>query len=439
MAKDQRHLRFHGGNWWLHYRIPQRYAQLPDCVDYKGILPKNFHTDSLREAKRLRDQFLRRLDAQADDHYATWHRHKPEAPTPLIHPARVLKNPLSIIPKAINPNVERVNAILARGSMLLGENPQPKKLEAIANREREAAYALFNSKRNTGRSLKQLTKLVVRESETQGKAKKTIYKIKRGSSWFIDNILQSDIDIDQIQFDQVRELIIDELIAGVAGSTLKGHLYGLRQIWKRAKQSGLVSGDCPFVDHSIPINSKSYDPFSYEEIYGLFEMADGELKLLIHAGATTGARINELLTAEVKTPSTFEHPCWFLKFRQKGKTAQSTRVVPIHWSLDVEDGFQFQLKYRTALEQMRKLQLQVLGTPKNELNGELRKLSFHSLRSTVITELVVKHSINDKVVGGVTGHHGGGNSKSGSLRGYINADDLHEKKKVVDLLPWKST
>jgi hypothetical protein len=104
--------------------------------------------------------------------------------------------------------------------------------------------------------------------------------------------------------------------------------------------------------------------------------------------------------------------------------------------MNITDGFQFKMKYKTAQTQMKDLQEKVFGTLMDELTGEPRRLTLHSLRSTVITELVVRHRINEKVVGGVTGHMGGGNSRVGSLRGYIHTDDLTEKKSIVDLIPW---
>ncbi|AUZ84172.1 tyrosine-type recombinase/integrase [Methylophaga nitratireducenticrescens] len=375
---------------------------------------------------------MRRLDAQVDDHYAAWLPEAVEYST--INPARRRYSSLYI--PAPSPNMIKLRQLLAQGSSIIDGRAGAKKFQYVVEREQAAAMALFGAKPVTGTSLQHLTKLVLKESAIHGKSKKTISKIKRGVDWYLEHIIQDDIEITLIDYDQVREFINADLIAGVAGSTLKGHLYGLRQIWNRAKQSRIVSGESPFHEHTIRVESKSYSPYTYHEIYELYNNAKGELKTLIHAAATTGARADELLTAEVKTPSTFNHPCWFIKLKQKGKTKQSTRVVPVHHSMDLSDGFQFKMKYKTAQTQMKELQENVFGTLMDELTEEPRKLTLHSLRSTVITELVVKHRINEKVVGGITGHIGGGSSRVGSLRGYIHTDDLNEKKSIVDLIPW---
>lgn len=433
MTIDKKHLRKHGSGWWLHYRIPERYKLLPECLKYNDIMPRNLETDSLREARRRRDIILHGLEAQASDHHKAWLPEGGKVESGLLEASN---NPLHILTTPSARDTFKIRKILAKGSAILGDKPSPKKLKQVANRERDAVLGLLKAKPHSGDSLKRLTEQVAKESLTQGKAEATIYKITRGTSWFLSNLLQNDISISAIDHDQVREFIHTDLEQGVAGSTLKGHLYGLRQVWKRAKQSKLVSGDCPFDEHTIKVESKPFDPFTIEEIRSLYQSAKGELKTLIHAAAVTGARVDELLTAEVKTPSTFEHPCWLFKFKQKGKTAQSTRVVPVHSSLPITDGFLFSLTYDSVQSRLKRLQESVLGQPVHELTGLPRKLSMHSFRAYVITELVVTHRINEKVVGGVTGHLGGGQSKAGALRGYIHIEDLNKKKEIVELLPW---
>lgn len=442
MAKDKKYLRLHGKNWWLHYRIPDRYKLLPECLPYKNILTKDLGTDSLREAQRRRDIILHRLEAQAGDHYEAWLT-VDKASLTEANPDRPdfsqSRHPLKIMPKPKHPNVELALRVLAKGSSIIGDDPKPEKLKAVAQAEREAVSALFGTRKTSGRSLTELTKQVVKESKVQGKARKTIYKIERGSSWFIENLVQNDIDMADIDHEQVNDFITLELERGVSGSTLKGHLYGLRQIWKRARQSRLVSGECPFMDHMIRSDSKQYDPFTDDEVLDLYLNAKGELRTLIHAAATTGARASELLTAEVKTPSTFNHPCWLFMFKKKGKTEQSTRVVPLHHSLRLEEGFRFTLKYKTVQNQMKKLVESVIENPLDELTGNPRKLSMHSFRATVISKLVVEHGINEKVVGGITGHLGGSKSTAGSIRSYIHTQDLNSKKKIVDMIPWRAS
>lgn len=430
MASESKHLRTRGNVWWLHYRIPKRFQLLPECIKFNGIAVYSLETDSLREARRKRDGFIHRLEMQVDNHYQAWLPEREDIPAKPAHPFMI---------KLPDPNHVQAKRVLELGNRLLGVNSSSSKFKDVATREQDAVLALFNANRGSTKGLKALTARVAKEKETEGLAPKTVSKIRRSATWFLEHLLQDDIDIDVIDYDQVHGFILAGLDAGVAaGSTLKGHMYGLSAVWKRARQSKLVSGDNPFEKHGIRIDSQPYDPFTYHEIYQLYNRAEGELKTLIHAGATTGARIDEVLTAEVKTPSTFNGPCWLFKFKEKGKTGQSTRVVPVHASLNLPEGFQFALNTSTATKQVRKLIDEVLGIRLHELSGLPRILSFHSFRATVITELVVKHRINEKVVGAITGHVGGGRSKeAGVIRDYIHPGDLQEKWATVNLLPWK--
>lgn len=434
MALDKKHLRQRGNVWWLHYRIPDRYKLLPECMKYKDILTMSLETDSLREARRRRDVFLHGLEAQADDHYKAWLPKRLESIAEETAPQVTSKNPLLISPKLENPNMENVRAIISRGSATLGKVPKLSKMASVAEREREAVFALLGAKRHSGKSIKDLTKLVVRDKLAQDRASKTINKIERSTTWFLEQVMQRDIDIDQIDYDMVNDFVMAALDQGVSGSTINGYLSGLGQIWMRAKRSKIVSGDNPFREHSYKKESISYDPFTVEEMHELYAKADPTFKTLIHAGATTGARISELLEAEVRVFSGYL--CWAFNFKRKGKTKQSTRIVPFHDSLKLEEGFTFDLTYTPARIKMQELVNNVLGKRFNELTGKERRLTFHSFRSTVITELVARQHLNDKTVGSVTGHKGGGASNAGSINTYISVEELKIKKDIIDRIPW---
>lgn len=431
MATDKTHLRQRGNIWWLHYRIPERHKLLPECVPYKEIVTKSLKTDSLREARRRRDVFLRKLDFQEGDHYKAW---IPERIEHTPDSSRLSLNWLKDTQPRENPNIETIRGILARGSTILGNDPSSDKLASVARRERDAAFALVGDKRHSGRNLNALTKMVVREKQASDLADKTINKIERGTSWFLEYLMQKDIDIDQIDYDIVSDAVMDTIAQGKAGSTIKGYLYGLNQIWLRAKRSKIVTGESPFRNHSYSTESVPYDTFTHEEMQQLYDRADPFLKNLIHACATTGARIGELLRAEIK--DILGYRCWVFNFKNKGKNEQSTRIVPLHDSLKLETGFTFNLSYTPARNRINALISEVLGTRFNELTGKKRHLTFHSFRHTLITELVIERGLNEKLVGSVTGHRGGGKSKAGAIKTYIHVEDLRKKKAVVDLIPW---
>jgi len=294
---------------------------------------------------------------------------------------------------------------------------------------------LAGKKPDKTKMLRYLTDKVITERQATQQATKTLLKIRRSTDWFLEHTLINDIDITKIDYDQVQEFITADTSRGVAGSTLNGHLYGLGQVWNRAKQSKIVTGENPFSNHRVSKGSVSYDPYTHEEIYKMHDAADEDLKILIHAAATTGARLNELLTAEVIVPSTFNHPCWFFKFKDKGKTAHSTRVIPVHSSLQLPAGFSFRLTDRTVTRKFKEIRDRIIVDGIKEGTGQPRKLSFHSFRTTVISELVGVKEIDREIVGKITGHQSGGGDV-GSINSYIQMDDLSKKKRIVEAITW---
>lgn len=386
-----------------------------------AIYTQNLKTDSLIKARRLRGQIITNLNQSIGDDKAheAWEQ-------------EIIKRSKQF--QQDNPHLDGQLTYqdLLADKLELKTQHTKEKLSAV---EQVQLKVITGHKPESRLMLRHIAKQVITERETHSQAHKTVNKIRRSVDWFLEHTLNDDIEISLIDWDMVHEFVMKDVKRGVSGSTIDGHLFGLRQIWDRARQSKLVNGDNPFQKHNIKKDSTPYEPFSKAEIKKLYDAAEGELKVLIHAGAVTGARINELLTCEVKTPSTYDHPCFLFKFKDKGKTEQSTRVVPLHRSLSLPEGFRFTLKGSTAQNQIKKLINRVLGVQLNELTGEARRLTFHSFRHTVVTELTTTHGINEKLVCSISGHTGGA-SRAGSIRTYIQPNDLSMKKKVIDMIEW---
>jgi integrase len=414
--KDTKHLQLRHNTWWLYYKLPKRLKSHPLFADAKPIQTQSLKTDSITTARRLRDRIINNLHSsiEEDNQHEAWER-------------EILSRSLQFAKD--NPHL---------GTQFTYEDLLVDRITSkptISPTERIQLEVITKTKPDRAKSLQSLSKKVIDEGKARQLSPAALFKITRGVDWFCEHLLQDDIDISLIDWDQVHGFVVSDSNSGVSGSTLDGYLYGLRQVWERARQSKLVSGDNPFQKHRIKKDTVSYEPFTKEEVSALYRNATGELKVLIHAAATTGARFNELLTAEVKTPSTYDNPCWFFKFTSKGKTEQSTRVVPLHRSLCLPEGYQFTMVQNTLHKQFKKLMSTTLGEPISELTGKPRRLSFHSFRSTVITELTATHGVNEKIVGSISGHTAGA-SRVGSIRTYIQPNDLAMKKKVVDMITW---
>jgi integrase len=430
--KDTKHLQLRFKTWWLYYRIPKHLKSHPKFINGPAIFAQSLGTDSLKTAKRLRDGIIYNLNAGIDDPFTAWQQEliarteQFRADNPHLEDGDIGYQDL-LIDSILNSAINQHGADPETGHPIKLDEDQQDLLDVINNR--------LPAKH---RRLRFITTKLLDEYTANKKAPKTVLKIRRAADWFLGHIIQDDIDIESIDYDQVRGFLTQDLNAGVSGSTINGHLYGLKQIWDRAKSSKLVTGENPFSKHRVTKDSQSYDPYTQDEIAAMYAAAEDDLKTLIHAAATTGARINELLTAEVKTCRTTkqDRQCWLFKFQSKGKTEQSTRAVPLHPTLQLPEGFRFNMSDRTVTRRFRDLKDRTLGEPLDPLTGKPRKLSFHSFRTTVITELTVNQRINEKVVGAVTGHLAG-SARTGSIRTYINPDDLESKYLTVSEIPWK--
>ncbi len=428
-TKDTKHLQLRGNVWWLYYKIPKHLKSLPQFEYSSAIYTESLKTDGIVKARRLRDAIIHNLNDIPKNPHEAWDKE-------IINRSKEFTSNNPHLDERPSYKDLLLDDILDQAREQSGIDSFTGDPKGLTEEQQVKLDVIAEKMPEHNKGLKHLTEKVVEERAVLKQAPKTVLKIKRSADWFLEHILQDDINIASIDYDQVHNFVVQDLKSGSASSTISGHLYGLRQIWKRAKQSKLVSGDNPFNSHGIKKEQNSYDPFTYDEIYQLYSAADGDLKILIHAAATTGARISELLTADVKTPSSFNKPCWLFMFKDKGKTSQSTRAVPIHPSLNLPEGFSFRsLANRTVTKQFKQLRESCITDSVHELTGKPRKLSFHSFRTTVITELTVKHRINEKVVGAITGHLAG-NSRVGSIRTYINPNDLRALLETVSLLPW---
>jgi len=430
-AKDQKHLRQRHNIWWLHYNLPKRLRDHPKFENHPSIRIESLGTDSLSKAKRLRDDIIYKLNQGIDDTYEAWEQ-------VVLNRSKEFNRTHPHLNGLETYESLHIEAIVDKSVKQFGVDPDTGHPLKVADNDAFMLDVLTKSRPDKTKMLRFLTNKVITEREADNQAPKTIFKIRRATDWFLEHTIQNDIDISLIDYDMVNAYIVQDKNKGVAGSTLNGHVYGLRQVWDRAKKSKIVTGDNPFSAHGIPKESVSYSPFSSEEVLALYGAANDELKLLIHAAVTTGARMGELLTGEVKMPTTFNKPCWFFKFKDKGKTEQSTRVVPLHSSLALPGGFTFRLTDRTVTRQFKELRDRIITNNIDECTGKPRKLSFHSFRTTLITELVVRQGISEKVVGAITGHLAG-SKNIGSITSYINSDDLELKSQTVERIKWEGS
>lgn len=430
MAKpDQKYLRLRGNVWWLYYRIPSRIRKIPRYADSPELMTQSLQTSDINQARRRRDKAVNDiLSAETErDSYKLWlEYHEEKAKDFLKHNQHLSETDGTEIYQTITEE-----AIV--GSAGGKREPVP---EELSESQKVQLSALYGQPPESHSKLRYLAEQTAKEKGARGASKATLFKIGRGVEWFLEQINKDDIAIDAITWKMVSDVLTDRLNEGVKGNTLRGYLLGLKATTTYAQRIGLVSGHSPFADHRISQEGDSYDAIPWEDARRLYQAADDDLKPLIHAGATTGARISEILNGKVDTPEGYDHQCWFFCTEEgnKGKTKQSTRIVPLHDSLNyLEDGFRFTIKESHTHRRLKKLFEEVVGDKLDKVTGKPLNIRFHSFRSSVVTELTRKHNIPLAIAGTVTGHKGG--AGVGSIVAYIDKNDLEEKRKLVNLLP----
>ena len=440
-VKKELHLKQRGSIWWLYYNLPKNLREHPLFKHYPAMYAVSLKTEKLREARDARDLIICKLKLSIVnvDAYAL------DVKLEALDKEQFYKDNPSLEDDQLYQEVQgiRIDNILddARETYGVNSSKGHRGHPLFITEEGQYQIDVINGvvpervvKRDV--MLKFLRDKILNEAVLNGLDDKTVYKIKRSVDWLLKHAMVTDINITMIDYDMVSEYVYRDKETGFKTTTISGHLYGLGKIWERAKKSKVVSGDNPFKKHGLTKDSVSYDPFTAEEIRKLYDATPSlELKTLIHVGATTGGRLNELLSAQLKMPSAFHKLCWFIQFQEKGKTEGSTRINPLHSSLDLPEGFTFTLKDRTVFKQFKKLVDTVITEKSNVDTGKPRKLSFHSFRKTVITQLCNKHLISETVVGGLTGHMAGNKGK-GSITTYIDTTDLKTLEGLVERLPW---
>jgi hypothetical protein len=149
MASHTTHLRLRGDIWGLHYRIPKQFALLPECIKFNRIATFSLETDSLREARRKRNSFIRRLELQVDNHYEALLPKRVEVTEG--NDSEEPRHSLTI--KPLDPNLIQAKRVLEQGRRLLGGKHASDNLKDVATREQDAVLALFNAKIKSSNSL----------------------------------------------------------------------------------------------------------------------------------------------------------------------------------------------------------------------------------------------------------------------------------------------
>lgn len=262
-------------------------------------------------------------------------------------------------------------------------------------------------------------------------------KLNPAIRWLHDAMGVDVLYLDDLKPRDVKNAVRLTYRAGLlASSTISGHLRALRAIWKYAKVEYDLAYRSPFDDISIKVKSDSYDRLFPDEIDTLHNLADPEIRLAIRIGATTGARISEVASISTVKDTPTGQLFWSIKPNGDGKTKNSTRLIPVHPRLlgEISEGFSLGISGRTLSRKMK----DAMTMMKAQLGITDRKLSFHSFRSHVASELAFTNKFTTKEIELYTGHRSQGSEiqRKRTIDTYIQCPSKNTLVKMARQLCW---
>lgn len=268
-------------------------------------------------------------------------------------------------------------------------------------------------------------------------------KIEPAAHWLLNLMEVEDVDMLAIKPSKVKTAIRRSLNdLNLSASTINGHINALRKIWKVFVVQHDITAVSPFAEMRAKGKSNHWDRFFPEEITKMYHIADDQLKIAIKIGATTGARASEAVSMKVIECENSQNMFWSIKPDGDGKTANSTRIIPVHPKLisEIYPGFKLPISQRTLSRKFSNLIKDMAQREEfrsSQQSSESRKLSFHSFRSHVASELAFTGRFNPEEIGLYTGHKGQ-NSKlmRGALGIYIQTPSEDVLSAMAQSLCW---
>lgn len=438
-AKLPSSIRLHGNKYLFHGRIPKALLGHPFFEGCNGFYCKALDTSNLREAIRRRDEILATFktlkEGSQEEKYDLWTKKFREEADQFIESNVGFDDQ--------DYKRLRIDLLLADAAEKygIGKDGYPKH---VSDDDQIKIHALTGNKKSFTGGMKHTLNTLIKEREARkdakGSSQKTLLKLKRGVSWFLDEIGQKDIKLDEIQWEDVQRIATKALNGGMAGKTLDGHFYALRTVWMRIHQGNPSKSQInPFSHHKVPTSdSNSYDAFTWDEIRDLWLQTDNpELKQIIPIAATTGARINEIVTLTTQFIKEADTLCYLIKLNEKGKTAHSSRILPVHPKLvdQLGEGWSYPKGDRSLSRAFMNLKNKVITNWKDPYTEKPRNLGFHSFRSSVSSYLVNEANYPEATASLYTGHKP--DKKNGSaIIIYVKMPDLQKKLEMCLSLPW---
>ena len=424
--KDTKYLKLTHGKWYFQKRLPD---SVRDSFGGKKVINRSLRTDSLTEAKILRNQWLVYLDNLA----------KAEASSPTY--SKMLEQFQGMTQEQLSQELARQSDSLSDTYPWLGHAQDSTDLPRPTDQEELQHQTLSHLTGGDSRvedkyrvSLKQCYEAVEEELKGRDLAPKTISKYQNSVNVFLRWLGRKDIYAYVIDRGLVRKFITEQKPLHEEG-TIRNYLSNLSILWDYARDAESLNTSNPFSAHKGQFKKrvrkqKYFKNFEVDELRKVVEYLGEMDRLPVYISWYTGSRIDEVYSLERKDIRTDKVTgILYMSFKEEGdgKNEFATRKVPVHTNLKayLKDFKGFPRPTSDAYGK-------VFARAKRKAGIANEKKSFHSIRGNVSTNfenLGVPEHIANKIVG----HKSKGDSMT--YRYYSEGLGLEELYRYVNQLP----
>mgnify|MGYP001312701371 CR=1 FL=1 len=423
---DTKYLKLVNGKWYFQKRLPD---SLRSRFGGAQVINRSLNTDSLTEAKRLKNQWLVHIDNEA----------KAEASSPAY--SKMLEQFRGMTQQQVAQAYAQHSESLSEAYPWIGHEQDSKDLPRPTDQEELKHQTLRHL--TTGDagvedkyrvSLKQCHEAVEQELATRGLAPKTVNKYQNSVNIFLRWLGKDDIYAYAIDRGLVRKFITEQK-ALHEEATIRNYLSNLSILWDYARDSESLNISNPFANHKGQFKKRTrkqkyFKNFTIDELRKIIECLNVIDRLPIYISWYTGSRLDEVYSLKKGDIRTDEATgILYMSFKEEGdgKNEFATRKIPVHTKLRpyLKD---FQGFLRPTSDAYGK----VFSRAKRKVGISDERKCFHSIRGNVSTNfenLGLPEHIANKIVG----HKSKGDTMTYGY--YSEGLELKELDKYVNQLP----
>lgn len=331
-----------GGNWIVQFRVPEHHRGIPPYGN-KVIFKRTTGTKNYKDACEFRDQLLTKIGFMTDGEVRD-HDRRSAKMRPMDHYFDTLSLPIDAetattlkeeVASQLQDLSEEGEGDASTDKLRLRLQAQLAALDRKVEADIDGESAVVDAPHPFTLTLAEACKNLAKARTEAARPAKSVAKITTAASR-LTAFIGSDPVLNSIRRLRVRAYIRHCRDAGISRATVGNDLSYLAQAFKNAIDDGYLSEAAPnpFYGHVVEgFQPRVFGrPFNADQLGKILLSVRGDHDVLAATliGYYTGMRLDEVFTSTRAERSAT--PVWEVAF-QGGKTANATRLIPIHPSL----------------------------------------------------------------------------------------------------------